>query len=153
MDFILGQPWLRAVEPAIDWGIQRVLWEQDGDVVSVFGRKAPPRDVSTGTAAAIEVEVVSTKRFCHDIARGVVCGASSWVGLLSPAEGTCAAIATTPADLAGTSTEQRALHDLLHEFRDVFAAPGKPPQSRVKHRIELVDPTRPPSKHRCYRMS
>ena len=27
MDFILSQPWLRAVEPAIDWGIQRVLWE------------------------------------------------------------------------------------------------------------------------------
>ena len=27
MDFILGQPWLRAVEPAINWGIQRVLWE------------------------------------------------------------------------------------------------------------------------------
>ena len=67
MDFILGQPWLRAVEPAIDWGIQRVLWEQDGDVVSMFGRKAPPRDISGGTAAAVEVEVVSTKRFCHDI--------------------------------------------------------------------------------------
>ena len=27
MDFILGQPWLRAVERAINWGIQRVLWE------------------------------------------------------------------------------------------------------------------------------
>ena len=81
-------------------------------MVSVFGRKAPPRDVSGGTAAVVAVEVVSTKRFCHDIARGVVCAASSWVGLLSPAEGTCAAIATTPADLAGTSTEQRALNDL-----------------------------------------
>ena len=153
MDFILGQPWLRATEPAINWGIQCVLWEQDGDVVSVFGRKAPPRDVSSGTAAAIEVEVVSTKRFCHDIARGVVCGASSWVGLLSPAEGICVAIATMPADLAGTSTEQRALHDLLHEFKDVFAASGKPPQSCVKHCIELVDPTKPTSKHCCYHMS
>ena len=153
MDFILGQPWLCAVEPAIDWGIQRVLWEQDGDVVSVFGRKAPPRDVSSGTAAAIEVEVVSTKRFCHDLARGVVCSASSWVGLLSPAEGTSAAIATTPVDLAGISAEQRALHDLLHEFKDVFAAPGKPPQSCVKRCIELFDPTKPPSKHHCYCMS
>ena len=85
MDFILGQPWLRAVKPAIDWGIQRVLWEQDGDVVSMFGRKAPPRDDSSGMAAAIEVEVVSTKRFCHDIACGVVCAASPWGGLLSPA--------------------------------------------------------------------
>ena len=93
-------------------------------MVSVFGRKAPPRDVSGGTAAAVDVELVSTKRFCHDLARGVVCAASSWVGLLSPAEGTCAAIATTPADLASTSTEQRALHDLLCEFKDVFAAPG-----------------------------
>ena len=128
MDFILGQPWLRAVEPAIDWGIQLVLWEQDGDVVSVFGRKAPLRDVSSGMAAAIEVEVVSSKHFCHDIACGVVCAASLWVGLLSPAEGTCTAIATTPADLAGTSVEQCALHDLLHEFKDVFAAPGKPLQ-------------------------
>ena len=128
MDFILGQPWLCAGEPAIDWGIQRVLWEQDGDVVSMFGRKAAPRDVSSGAAAAIEVEVVSTKRFCHNIVRGVVCAASSWVGLLSLAEGTCAASATTPADLAGTSAEQHALHDLLYEFKDVFAAPGKPPQ-------------------------
>ena len=116
----------------------------------MFGHKAPPRDVSSGTAAAIGVEVVSTKRFCHDITHGVVCAALSWVGLLSPAEGTCSAIATTPADLAGTSTEQRALHDLLHEFKDVFAAPGKPPQPRVKHCIVLVDPTKPPSKHCCY---
>ena len=122
-------------------------------MVSVFGRKAPPRDDSNGTAVAIEVEVVSTKHFCHDIACGVVCAASSCVGLLSPAEGTCAAIATTPADLAGTSAEQCALHDLLHEFKDVFAAPGKPLQSHVKHRIDLVDPTKPPSKHCCYCMS
>ena len=93
----------------------------------MFGRKAPPRDVSGGTAAAVEVELVSTKCFCHDIARGMVSAASLWVGLLSPTEGTCTAIATTPADLAGTSTEQYALHDLLHEFKDVFAAPGKPP--------------------------
>ena len=54
MDFILGQPWLCAVEPAINWGIQRVLWEQDGDVVSMFGRNAPPRDDSGGMADAIE---------------------------------------------------------------------------------------------------
>ena len=122
-------------------------------MVSMFGRKSPPKDASSGTAAAIEVEVVSTKCFCYDIACGVVCAALSWVGLLSPAGGTCAAIATTPADLAGTSAEQHALHDLLHEFKDVFAALGKPPQSRVKHYIELVDPTKPPSKHHCYRMS
>ena len=122
-------------------------------MVSLFGRKAPPRDDSNGTAAAIEVEVVSTKRFCHDIVRAVVCAALSWVGLLSPAEGTCAAIATTPTDLASTSVEQRELHDLLHEIKDVFAAPGKPLQLCVKHRIELVDPTKPPSKHCCYCMS
>ena len=122
-------------------------------MVSLFGCKAPPRDVSSGMAAAIEMEVVSTKRFCHNIVRGVVCAASLWVGLLSPAEGTCAAIANTPADLAGTSVEQCALHDLLHEFKDVFAAPGKPPQSCVKHRFELVDPTKPASKHCCYCMS
>ena len=116
----------------------------------MFGRKAPPRDGSNGMAAAIEVEVVSIKHFCHNIARGVVRAALSWVGLFSPAEGTCAAIAAIPADLAGTSVEQSALHDLLHEFKDVFAAPGKPPQSRIKHCIELVDPTKPPSKHHCY---
>ena len=45
MDFILGQPWLRAIEPEIDWGIQHVLWEQDGDVVSMFGRRALPGTV------------------------------------------------------------------------------------------------------------
>ena len=119
----------------------------------MFGCKAPPRDGSNGTAAAIKVEVVSTKRFFHNITHGVVCTALSLVGLLLLAEGTCVAIATTPEDLAGTSAEQCALHVLLHEFKDVFAAPGKPPQSRVKHCFELVDPTKPPSKHRCYCMS
>ena len=53
------------------------------------------------------------------------------------------AIATTPVDLAGTSAEHPALHDLLHEFKDMFAAPSKPQQSCVKHCIELVDPTKP----------
>ena len=35
----------------------------------------------------------------------------------------------------------------------MFAIPGKPRQSRVKHRIDLVNPTKPPSKHLCYHMS
>ena len=81
-------------------------------MVSVFGRGAPPRDSFDGTAAAIEVEVVSTKRFCHDLARGVVCAASSWVGLLSPVEVTCMAIVTTPAELVGISGEQSAFVSL-----------------------------------------
>ena len=33
----------------------------------MFGRGAPPRDNSDDMAATIEVEVVSTKHFCHDI--------------------------------------------------------------------------------------
>ena len=60
--------------------------------------------------------------------------------------------ATTPAELAGTSVEQSALHDLLQEFKDVFAAPGKPPQSHVIYCIELIDPTKSPSKHHYYCM-
>ena len=47
--------------------------------------------------------------------------------------------------------QQSNMHCMtLHEFKDVFAAPGKPPQPRVKHCIVLVDPTKPPSKHCCY---
>ena len=113
----------------------------------------PPRDSSDGAVVAVEVEMVSTKCFCHDIARRVVCTALKWVGLLSPVEGTCTAIATMPKEHAGTSAEQSALQNLLHEFKDVFAAPGKLPQLCVKHRVNYVNPTKPPSKHCCYHMS
>ena len=45
------------------------------------------------------------------------------------------------------------MQSLLHEFQDVIVAPGKPLQSHVNYCIDLVDPTKLPSKHHCYRMS
>ena len=47
MDTILGLPWLRGVQPAIDWQALHVLWEHKGDVIWVFGRRALPTDVVT----------------------------------------------------------------------------------------------------------
>ena len=90
MDAILGLPWLRGVQPAIDWQTQRVLWEHEGDVVWVYGRGAPPsKGLSASCATRPKVEVVSTKRFCRDLQRGGVVDAA-WVGLLRAAPGTCA---------------------------------------------------------------
>ena len=59
-------------------------------MVWVFGRCAPPRNVVTAVLGALQpmVEVVSTKRFCHDLQRGGVVN-TVWVGLLREAEGMC----------------------------------------------------------------
>ena len=43
MDAILGTPWLQSTQPAIDWGLSRVLWQHKGSVVTVCGRVAYPR--------------------------------------------------------------------------------------------------------------
>ena len=87
---------MRSVEPAIDWGLQRVLWEHEGNVVWVFGRGAPHEVGGSKNCAADgapAVEIVSTKRFCRDLERGVVSTAQAWVGLLSVADGKCSAVA------------------------------------------------------------
>ena len=68
-----------------------MLWEHEGDIVWVYGWRAPPTDVVTamlGTSRPT-VEVVSTKRFCCDLQCGGMVNAA-WVGLLREAEVTCA---------------------------------------------------------------
>ena len=132
-----------------------MLWEHEGDVVWVFGRRAPPSNVVTAALGASQptVEVVSTKRFCHDLQRGGVVNAA-WVGLLREAEGTCASASGGDGDVAGATCKQcTALSALLTEFADVFQAPTKPPAARVKHRIDLIDPDQCIPRFRTYRMS
>ena len=119
-----------------------MLWEHEGDVVWVFGWRAPPSDVVATALGALQlmVEVVSTKCFCHDLQHGGVVNAA-WVGLLREAEGTCASASGGDGDVVGAMCKQcTALSALLHEFDDVFQAPTKPPVARVKHRINLIDP-------------
>ena len=60
-----------------------MLWEHEGDVVWVFGWRAPPSDVVAAALGASQpmVEVVSTKHFCRDLQHGGVVNAA-WVGLL-----------------------------------------------------------------------
>ena len=76
MDAILGAPWLTRVQPAIDWKILRVIWEQNGSVVTVFGGllPAPPTPLYT---------VVSVKGFLHDAQHGIL-GKVAFVGLIQP---------------------------------------------------------------------
>ena len=99
------------------------------------------------------MEVVSTKRFCHNLQRGGVVTAA-WVGLLREAEDTCASASGGDGDVAGATCKQRtALSALLNEFADVFQAPTKPPAARVKHRIDLIDPDQRIPCFCTYRMS
>ena len=44
----------------------------------------------------------------------------TWVGLLSPVEGTCGALAGGEASAPGTNAEHVQLQALLQEFDDVF---------------------------------
>ena len=78
-----------------------MLWEHEGDVVWVFGWRAPPSNVVTATLGALQptVEVVSTKHFYRNLQRGGVVNAA-WVGLLREAEGTCASASGGDGDVA-----------------------------------------------------
>ena len=119
-----------------------MLWEHEGDVVWVFGWRAPLSDVVAAALGASRpmVEVVSTKYFCCDLQHGGVVNAA-WVGLLCEAEGTCASASGGDGDMAGATCKQpTALATLLQEFDNVFQALTKPPAARVKHRIKLIDP-------------
>ena len=42
MDAVLGAPWLRGVQPTIDWKIQCVMWELNGSVMTAFGSGGLP---------------------------------------------------------------------------------------------------------------
>ena len=81
-----------------------MLWEHKGDVVWVFGRRAPPSDVVATAlgASQLTVEVVSTKCFCHALQHSGVVNAA-WVGLLREAEGTCALASGGDGDVAGAT--------------------------------------------------
>ena len=144
MNAILGAPWLRSVSPAIDWSLLRIVFEHLGNVVTVYGRGGGPPPPSPPRPM---VELVSCKRFLRDLERS---GGLAYVGLLSDnAPTTSAATCAT----ACSAAHQPELDALLAEFSDVFEAPGAPPATRVKHRIDLVDETKPPPRHRVYRMS
>ena len=99
-----------------------MLWEHEGDVVWVFGQRAPPSNVVTAALGAAQptVEVVCPKHFCRNLQRGGVVNAA-WVGLLREAEGMCASASGGDGDVAGATCKQRTtLSALLHEFEDVF---------------------------------
>ena len=78
MDAILGAPWLRGIQPAIDWKIQHVMWELSGSVVTVFGQGGLPPAPPTPSCT-----IVSAKRFLHDAQHGTL-GDIAFVGLIHP---------------------------------------------------------------------
>ena len=60
MDVILGMPWLQSTQPAIDWGLSRVLWQHKGSVITVYGRGGLPPPPLPPVCA-----VVLAKHFLH----------------------------------------------------------------------------------------
>ena len=99
-----------------------MLWEHKGDVVWVYGQRAPPTDVVTTTLGTSQpmVEVVATKHFCCDLQCGGMANAA-WVGLLCEAEGTCASASGGDGDMAGATCKQRTvLAMLLQEIDNMF---------------------------------
>ena len=82
---------------------------------------------------------MSAKRFFKDAEKGLY-GDIAYAGLLQPVaateSATCGALGV---DLAGDASDQAAVEKLLADFSDVFEKPAHPPDSRVKHRIDLID--------------
>ena len=66
MDAILGMPWLQSTQPAIDWGLSRVLWQHKGSVITVYGRGGLPPPPLPPVCA-----VVSAKHFLCDAEHGL----------------------------------------------------------------------------------
>ena len=79
-----------------------MLWEHKGDVVWVFGWRAPPSNVVAAVLGALQLteEVASTKCFCRDLQHGGMVNAA-WVGLLREAEGTYTSVSGGDGDVAG----------------------------------------------------
>ena len=78
MDAILGAPWLRGVQLAIDWKNHRLMWEQNGSAVTVFGHMGLPPATPTPSYT-----VVSAKRFLHNAHHGTL-GEVAFMGLIHP---------------------------------------------------------------------
>ena len=108
-----------------------MLWEQKGNMVWVFGRRAPPSDVVTAVLGALQpmVEVVSTKHFCHDLQCGGMVNAA-WVGLLREAEGTCASASGVMVMWQGPCASNALL--CLHCCMSLMMC-SKHPQSHLQH--------------------
>ena len=70
------------MQPAIDWGCKRVLWVEQGNIVTEFGRGGypPPPDKPT-------VTIVGAKRFLRDVQRDSICAYVGLVTTAHPAKG------------------------------------------------------------------
>ena len=45
------------------------------------------------------------------------------------------------------------MHELVNKYADASTKPGKPIARDIKHKIELLDPSKPMTRHRLQRMS
>lgn len=133
-DVILGMPWLRQLNPDIDWNVGTVKDRHTGSIL--FGT-----DLYT---TPVQIQHVEAKRMVKDLReRNAIC----FLTTLSQVEQSLAAVTT---DFGKEYTDQ--LTDNLRQFEDIIAEPTTLPPSRPWDFDIELESDQPP-KQRTYRMS
>jgi hypothetical protein len=139
-DVVLGKPWLRSVNPLINWETHEIhLRDPLSKKWHLFSADAS----SEHRDPPVSIQLMSAKQFTRSLKNSE---SALYVVMLRPTE--------DPVGSAEDSPIKAALDSVCSEFADVFAPPhGLPPRREIDHKIEIVPGTDyVPSRH-TYRLS
>jgi len=151
-DVVLGKPWLRKINPQIDWTTDILYFQHRGRAVELnanmhrpltLGDVAPPEGVELLSAMQAR-RLAKKSRDPHYM-----------LALVKPVDPTT--LPTTPGSVPNdmAPSHQQALHDLVAEFQDIMPSDlpkGLPPKRHIEHTIEEIPGSAPVSRP-PYRMS
>ena len=143
-EVILGRPWLKRVNPSINWATGVMTVKRGSKVKELL-----PMVSNTVGGNQRHVRLLSAVQLKRAIRKQEQLG----LAVVTP---------TAAEDEVGEHPPQASAKDIpaeircvLHDFADVFPEklpPGLPPKRGVDHRIELVENSQPPV-NRTYKMS
>lgn len=145
-EVILGMPWLKSLNPKIDW--QKCTVEvQNKQVNHVLASQSSATDPSLRPSSSVPLHFMSLSSLHHAYKSNAV--QEILVARVHPVSPDSSATLAT----AAATTDQRPPNDpelqqLLQEFSDVFPddlPSGRPPAREVDHHIDLIPGKSPPS--------
>lgn len=130
-DAVLGANWLHQHNPKVDWRAGTLELQQSGRTI-IVSRPAPPQRSGAGALLSAMQLKRAIRNRCPLFA-----------------------VVLREKEVGGESDSQfpELVEPLLRKYGSIFEKPkGLPPEGRVEHKIELVEPHTPPSRS-PYRLS